>query len=415
MNEDRENDIAPSHRDAGVSTAPTPTAEDEVTELRAEVERLRALLDQSDQSEESGEGEPDGEYPAEINYGEAKRSGARLLGITEHRGKIRRSSDFPHLPKATTNQAQLERDFMRWGYCIVEDVLSPAQVEAQVNRLLDQAKAERAAKVAHMSHHGNAQLVFNMLPKGQVFRDLIAFEESACQRASLIETLLGKILGKGYYLGTTHGSIVHQGGGLQELHQDQGGTPLPHPEYPLACLIIWTFSEFSLEEGGTYMVPGSHREANGRNKIRPGVEFEKLAEGNLVSLTAPAGCCILTDSRLLHSGGERTARGTRLGMRNLYLRGMMRQQENQYLSVPENILAAVSPKLKALMGYKTFAGFGMVDGNVIDPDRPKVPVAELSMSRPEEFEQDFDWKYTQNARQLAGANWETFAEYLGPE
>jgi len=257
--------------------------------------------------------------------------------------------------------------------------------------------------------------VFNMLPKGQVFRDLLAFEPGACTQGALIEILLEKILGKGYYLGTAHGSIVHQGGGWQELHQDQGGHPLPHPEYPFACLIIWTFSGFSLEEGGTYMVPGSHRDASGLNKIRPETDFEKLADNNLVALTAPAGCCVLTDSRLLHSGGKRTAPGSRFAMRSLYLRGMMRQQENQFLSVPDEILEQVSAKLKALMGYKPYNGFGMVDGNVVDPARPKVHVAELSMKRPGEFEQDFDWKYTENARQLSLLDWETFAEYRGAE
>ena len=62
-------------------------------------------------------------------------------------------------------------------------------------------------------------------------------------------------------MGTAHGSIVHQGGGRQELHQDQGYVPLPHPPYPLACLIIYSYTNFSLEEGATYIVPGSHRDA----------------------------------------------------------------------------------------------------------------------------------------------------------
>ena len=133
--------------------------------------------------------------------------------------------------------------------------------------MLDQAEAERHAGVAHMSHKGRAQLIFNMLPKGKVFRELIALEENAAHRANLVEVLLEKVLGKGFYLGTAHGSIVHQGGGRQELHQDQGFVPLPHPPYPLYCLIIWCYSDFSLEEGGTYIVPGSHIDAKGNNKV----------------------------------------------------------------------------------------------------------------------------------------------------
>lgn len=403
--------ISPSRAEEGVTTAPTLSATDEIAELRLENARLNERLAEL---EGDDNGDP-GEYPREITYADQPMSGARLTGITKQRERIRPSTDFSELPTPTKDRAQLEADFVRWGYCLVADAMSPEQVQAQVDRMLDQAEAERAAKVAHMSHRGTAQLVFNLLPKGQVFRDLIALETSAVQEAELVEELLGKILGDSFYMGTAHGSIVHQHGGRQEMHQDQGFVPLPHPPYPLYCLIIWLYTDFSLEEGGTYIVPGSHREASGRNKVRPDVAYEKMAEERLVALTAPAGSCLLTDSRVLHSGGMRSAPGTRLASRILYARGMMRQQENQLASVPQEIIDAASLKLKGLIGFKPHYGLGMVDGNTIDPARPKVHVAELSMSHPEDFDQDFDWKYTENAKDLSEKPWESFAEYLGPK
>ncbi|MCZ6620051.1 MAG: phytanoyl-CoA dioxygenase family protein [Gammaproteobacteria bacterium] len=402
------NHVSPTRTEAGVTTAPTLSAADEIAELKAENARLKTLLLEQDLYEESGD-----EWPTEITYDQLPHSGARLGGFTKQREKIRSTTDFPELPQPTDDEAQLQADFVRWGYCLVADAMSLTQIQAQVGRLLDQAAAERAAKVAHLSHRGNAQLIFNLVPKGQVFRDLIALEESAAQRAPLVERLIDKILGRGFYLGTAHGSIVHQNGGRQELHQDQGFVPLPHPPYPLYCLLIWLYTDFSLEEGGTYVVPGSHREASGRNCVTADVEYEQLVEGRLMALTAPAGTCALTDSRLLHSGGARTASGTRLASRMLYARGMMRQQENQLACVTDQILDQMSSKLKGLIGFKPYYGLGMVDGNAIDPDKPKVHIGELSMSRPDEFEQDFDWKYTQNAKQLADLDWESFAEYLG--
>ena len=36
-----------------------------------------------------------------------------------------------------------------------------------------------------------------------------------------------------------------------------------------------------------------------------------------------------------------------------------------------------------------------------------------SMDRPEEFLQDFDWKYTRDAKMLSELDWESFAEYKG--
>ena len=202
--------------------------------------------------------------------------------------------------------------------------------------------------------------------------------------------------------------------GLQELHQDQGIVPLPHPPFPLFCLIIWLYTDFGLEEGGTYVVPGSHRDAAGNNLVRPDTDFAALADERLVALNAPAGTCFLTDSRLLHSGGKRTAPGTRLASRILYCRPEMRQQENQLAGMSEETFRALSPKLKQLIGFRTFQGWGMVDGNVIDPDMAHVPVGELSMSRPEAFDQDFDSRHSEDARRRAAADWETFTEYRGP-
>ena len=94
-------------------------------------------------------------------------------------------------------------------------------------------------------------------------------------------------------LGCAHGSIVHQGGGLQELHIDQGLMPLPYPPYPLGSLIIWCYSDFSLADGGTYIVPGSHRSANGSTSFHDGVDLLALVDGQpgLVAICAPPGTC----------------------------------------------------------------------------------------------------------------------------
>jgi ectoine hydroxylase-related dioxygenase (phytanoyl-CoA dioxygenase family) len=409
--EDNDKTLSPTREEEGVNTAPTLTAADEIRDLQAEVARLKARLADTETGEEPGEEPEPGEYPKEINYNAQPMSGARLSGITKERDRIEPSTNYPELPAPTKDQAQLEADFMRWGYCLIKDAMSSEQVDAQVERLVDQAEAEKAAGVAHESHRGTAQTVFNLIPKGQVFRDLVALEASAAQEGPLVEKLLEKILGPTFYMGTAHGSIVHQNGGRQEMHQDQGYVPLPHPPYPLYSLIIWLYSDFSLENGGTYVVPGSHREASGLCKVRPEVEFEKMAHERLLALTAPKGTCFISDSRILHSGGMRSAPGTRYASRILYARGMMRQQENQLASVPREIVDAASPKLKELLGFRTHSGLGMVDGNGIDPYRPKIHVVELSMSRPEEFDQDFDWKYTENAKQLSEKPWNTTADY----
>jgi ectoine hydroxylase-related dioxygenase (phytanoyl-CoA dioxygenase family) len=405
--------VTPTLKDQGVTTAPTPSAAEEIAQLRAEIERLQAVVAAGTPGGEAGADRvAEGAWPRRITYGRQVHSGSQLSGLSRARERIRPSTDFPELPAPTRDQEQLEADFIRWGYCLVADAMSPGQVRAQVDRLVDQAEAERAAGVARRANHGHSQTIFNLLAKGQVFRDLSAFEPTAAQGGPLVEDLVSRILGPGYYLATAHGSLVHERGGLQELHQDQGFVPLPHPPFPLYCLLIWLYTDFGLEEGGTYIVPGSHRDALGRNLVRPDSDYARLAEERIVALTAPAGTCLVTDSRVLHSGGKRTQPGTRLASRILYARPEMRQQETQLACLTDAELAALSPKLKGLVGFRTFSGLGMVDGNTTDPEKPVTPIGELSLSRPASLHADFDWRYSEHARQLAASDPEV--DYRGP-
>ena len=284
---------------------------------------------------------------------------AQLSGLSKERMKaerIRDSSHFDYLPKPSADESQLEADFVRWGYCLVADAMSPAQVRAQVARLTEQAAAEREAGVATMtSRHDRAQLVSNLVLKGAVFRDVVAFEESAAQKGPLVDRLLTKIMGEDFGLGCAHGSIVHRGGGLQDLHIDQGAVPLPYPPFPFGSLIIWCFSDFDFANGGTYIVPGSHRTADGATAFRDGANLRQLVDGEpgLVAICAPPGTCILTDTRVLHCGGRRLAEGTRYAMRCHYNRFFMRalhEHSSANLHVPPDVYDELSPRLKQMMG-----------------------------------------------------------------
>ena len=284
---------------------------------------------------------------------------AQLSGLSKERmkaGRIANSSDFDYLPRPSADEAQLEADFVRWGYCLVADAMSPSQVRAQVERLVAQAEAERQRDSAIMtSRNEEAQLVNNLVLKGQVFRDAVEFKESAAQRGPLVDRLLTKVMGEGFGLGCAHGSIVHEGGGLQELHIDQGGMPMPYPPFPFGSLIIWVYTEFNLANGATYVVPGSHRSAGGATLFRDGADLVQLVDGEpgLVAICAPPGTCILTDTRILHCGGRRTAPGTRYAMRCHYNRHYIRalhEQSKANLHVPTETWELLSPRLKQMMG-----------------------------------------------------------------
>lgn len=334
----------------------------ENAQLRAEIAQLRnhqaAPANTSwDEAQSQGIVYSDGQSATSaLSAGRLLR---QLSGIAKQRmkdGQIRNSDEFAYLPKPSTDQAQLEADFVRWGYCLVADAMSAEQVQAQVERMTEQAAAERELDSAIMtSRDAQAQLVNNLVLKGQVFRDAVEFKPSAAQRGELVDALLTKIMGEGFGLGCAHGSIVHQGGGLQELHVDQGGIPMPYPPFPFGSLIIWCYTEFDLANGATYVVPGSHRTASGSTSFHDGADLVRMVEGEpgLVAICAPPGTCILTDTRVLHGGGRRTAPGTRYAMRCHYNRHFVRalhEQSTANLHVPAEVYEKLSPRLRHMMG-----------------------------------------------------------------
>ena len=349
---------------------------DEVTQLRLELEKLRIHP-----TEPSSGATWDTEMAQGIVYADGRSptssmSAGRLLkqfsGLSKERmksGQIRDSREIDYLPVPSVDEAQLEADFIRWGYCLVKDAMSPEQVREQVERLVDQAAAERQRSVAIVtSESDKAQLVNNLVLKGSVFRDAVEFKESAAQRGPMVDRLLTKIMGEDFGLGCAHGSIVHTGGGLQELHIDQGGMPLPYPPFPFGSLIIWCYTEFDLANGGTYIVPGSHRNASGATSFQDGIDLRELVDGEpgLVAICAPSGTCILTDTRILHCGGRRTAPGTRFAMRCHYNRHFIRplhEQSTANLHVPNDVYPELSDRLKQMMGIT---------------DNNQTPVGELS-------------------------------------
>ena len=72
------------------------------------------------------------------------------------------------LPTATRDIHRMRRDLEEWGFCLIEDGMSPAQCEAFLGRLLEQAAGERLAGIEQRTPSG--QYVNTLVNKGKVKR-----------------------------------------------------------------------------------------------------------------------------------------------------------------------------------------------------------------------------------------------------
>ena len=144
-----------------------------------------------------------------------------------------------------------------------------------------------------------------------------------------------------YHLHVTTVIELQPGEKAQGLHRDGGIYPVRFPSIPMTLATIWALSDFTKENGGTNVVPGSHRWAHERVH----------RQEEVISTVMPRGSVLIYTSNFLHGSGENRSNGVRRGMALHYNLGWLRQEENQYLSLPPPVAKKLPPALQRLVGY----------------------------------------------------------------
>ncbi len=144
----------------------------------------------------------------------------------------------------------------------------------------------------------------------------------------------------------------------QVLHRDGGLYPFLHPSPPTIMPTMWAISDFTAENGGTQVVPGSHLWEDKR------VPYED----EVVNAEMPAGSVLIYTGGLYHGGGRNRSNTVRTGMALQYSLGWLRQEENQYLANPPEVARHYPERLQRLIGYDYGAPYlGFYKGG--DPHR----------------------------------------------
>jgi len=140
----------------------------------------------------------------------------------------------------------------------------------------------------------------------------------------------------------------------QMIHRDQWAFDFfPFPKgYEVQCNTIWALTEFTEKNGATRVIPGSHRYDDGL----------KFQESDTEPAEMSAGSVLFYTGAIYHGGGANRSVATRIGVNITYARSWLRQEENQYLSVPHEIARELPEPLLRLLGYARGAyALGYVD------------------------------------------------------
>lgn len=257
------------------------------------------------------------------------------------------------LPEPTKDLRQMRKDLFEWGYCLIRDGLAHAQCESLRTRVVEQAAAERKLGIAYVSPE--QQHVWSLVNKGPDFAGLLEHDPEAVQAGPVIEALLDETLGPGWNHYSLLANISYPGCHPQGLHQDQSAiAPFRSIEAPVLVNTIYILQDVDDHNGGTLIIPGSHR-------VQPtGPLYGELPRP--INLEAPAGSILIMDGRTLHGGAVNRSDALRYILTNSTVKPWLKQQESFLLGISPEVLASASEKFLWRCGLTSTSVRNMIEG-----------------------------------------------------
>ena len=148
-------------------------------------------------------------------------------------------------------------------------------------------------------------------------------------------------------LSVTQAIQIWPGQKTQVLHRDDHLHHRQHPGPESQIQVLYAGTDFTEENGATRVIPGSH--------LWDDTRIPQPEE------TVPAimkkGSGLIYCGSLYHAGGENKSNEPRTAIAFSFCRGYLRQEENQYLVVPREIVLQYPKNIQDLLGYKVCEPF----------------------------------------------------------
>ena len=232
------------------------------------------------------------------------------------------------------------------GFTIVEAAIEPSLVEA-LQVALARLEKKLAASPADNDFEGRRTVrIYNLLVHGAPF-------DSVPVHANVLPIVEG-VLDSGCLVSSLSSIAIGPGETAQPIHADDMVIPLAKPHAPIVCNSMWALTDFTEANGATCLAPGSH--------LRPNPDYG--GEYDTIAAEMPAGSVLIWDGALWHGGGANRTERPRVGLAMNYCAGFIRQQENQQLGLPPDLVRRFSPRLQELVGYGVYRGLiGHIEKN----------------------------------------------------
>jgi len=161
---------------------------------------------------------------------------------------------------------------------------------------------------------------------------------------SIVKVFLGK-----YFILNLQNATINMP--MEEHHQSLWHRDLPYQNYvisnPLSINALFCIDDFSLETGGTTVIPYTHKMDR--------LPSERYIEKHSLMVNAKAGSAIIFDSMLIHKAGYNSSQKIRMAVNHMYSTPIMKQ----FYDFPRALKGKFSGDkfLSQLLGYTSQTAF----------------------------------------------------------
>ena len=232
------------------------------------------------------------------------------------------------------------------GAVIVHDFIAPEtlqQFRADMRRTAEQRRFGTASDLVDVQKFwGDKTMRFTRLAlHSPAFFDILAHREYL----AIADATLGPNC-TNYWMNTGQMMILAPGQSTQVLHRDADNWPnMNQPngfEVTLSCM--FAIEDFTIENGATRVVPGSHRWDDYERRATP---------GEVTQAVMPAGSGMIYSGRVLHGGGANMSSDeSRWGLHVSFVLGWLVPEEALPLSAPWECVKDQPERVQQLLGWR---------------------------------------------------------------
>lgn len=234
------------------------------------------------------------------------------------------------------------------GYTIVEHAIDGDLIDS-LNDDLRRLERELGIVPADNLFEGTRTTrIYNLLAHGENFEQIPAHPS--------VLPICGGVLDEGLLISSLSSIAIGPQESPQPIHADDQIIPLPKPHPATVCNTMWALTDFTEENGATRIVPGSHRASESPDLV---TDYDSVAA------EMEKGSVLVWHGSLWHGGGANSTSERRVGIAMNYCAGYIRQQENQQLGLPPDLVRTFPWRLQQLVGYGIYRGLiGHIDKQV---------------------------------------------------